>query len=76
MFLTQKLKQKTSKIEKKQKGSALAFSLIIIAMILIVFGVQPMLQDDTRKNSVAVINSVTMTVAGVFLMFYWNSIVP
>jgi len=50
--------------------------LIIIAMILIVFGVQPMLQDDTRKNSVAVINSVTMTVAGIFLMFYWNSIVP
>ena len=34
MFLTQKLKQKTSKIEKKHKGSALAFSLIIIAMML------------------------------------------
>lgn len=46
--------------------------LIMIAMLLIVLGVQPMLSGDTRKNSVAVINSVAIIVAGIFIVFYWN----
>ena len=50
--------------------------LILIAMILIVMGVQPMLEGDTRKNSVAIVNSLTLVIMGVFLTFYWNSIVP
>ena len=50
--------------------------LILIAMLLIVLGVQPMLEGSTRKNSVAIVNSLTLVVAGVFLTFYWNSIVP
>jgi hypothetical protein len=50
--------------------------LIVIAMLLIVLGVQPMLEGDTRKNSVAIVNSLTLVVMGVFLIFYWNSIVP
>ena len=50
--------------------------LIVIAMLLIVLGVQPMLEGDTRKNSVAIVNSLTLVVMGVFLTFYWNSIVP
>jgi hypothetical protein len=50
--------------------------LIVIAMLLIVLGVQPMLEGDTRKNSVAIVNSLTLVIAGVFLTFYWNSIVP
>jgi hypothetical protein len=50
--------------------------LILIAMLLIVMGVQPMLEGDTRKNSVAIVNSLTLVVAGIFLIFYWNSIVP
>lgn len=50
--------------------------LILIAMLLIVMGVQPMLEGDTRKNSVAIVNSLTLIAAGIFLTFYWNSIVP
>ncbi len=50
--------------------------LILIAMLLIVLGVQPMLESSTRKNSVAIVNSLTLVVAGIFLIFYWNSIVP
>ena len=50
--------------------------LIVIAMLLIVLGVQPMLEGDTRKNSVAIVNSLTLVVMGIFLTFYWNSIVP
>jgi hypothetical protein len=50
--------------------------LIVIAMLLIVLGVQPMLESSTRKNSVSIVNSLTLVVAGLFLTFYWNSIVP
>jgi len=50
--------------------------LILIAMLLIVMGVQPMMEGSTRKNSVAIVNSMTLVVAGIFLIFYWNSIVP
>jgi len=50
--------------------------LIVIAMLLIVLGVQPMLEGNTRKNSVAIVNSLTLVIMGIFLTFYWNSIVP
>ena len=50
--------------------------LILIAMLLIILGVQPMLEGSTRKNSVAIVNSLTLVFAGIFLIFYWNSIVP
>jgi hypothetical protein len=50
--------------------------LILIAMLMIILGVQPMLEGDTRKNSVSIVNSLTLVVAGLFLIFYWNSIVP
>jgi hypothetical protein len=50
--------------------------LILIALMLIVMGIQPMLDDANRTNSVNVVNSVTMVVMGVFLIMYWNSIVP
>jgi hypothetical protein len=50
--------------------------LILIALILIVMGVQPMLEDSNRTNSVKVLNSTTMVIMGTFLIKYWNSIVP
>ena len=50
--------------------------LILIALMLIVMGLQPMLDDVNRTDSVNVVNSTTMVVMGVFLIMYWNSIVP
>jgi hypothetical protein len=50
--------------------------LILIAMLLIVMGVQPMLEEANRKNSVVIVNSLFLVIAGAFLTFYWNSIVP
>jgi len=50
--------------------------LILIAMLLIVMGVQPMLEEANRKNSVVIVNSLFLVIAGSFLTFYWNSIVP
>ena len=50
--------------------------LIVTAMLMIILGVQPMLEGSTRKNSVAIANSLTLVVAGLFVIFYWNSIVP
>jgi hypothetical protein len=50
--------------------------LIVIALMLIVMGIQPMLDDENRKNSVEVMHSVTMVMMGLFLIMYWNSIVP
>lgn len=50
--------------------------LVIIGLLLIALGVQPMLQVENRKNSVNVVNSVALAVMGLFIIFYWNSIVP
>jgi hypothetical protein len=50
--------------------------LALIGLMLIVMGLQPMFQDSTRKDSVKVITSTTMVVMGIFIVFYWNSIVP
>jgi hypothetical protein len=35
-----------------------------------------MLETSSRKNSVAIANSLTLIVAGIFIVFYWNSIIP
>lgn len=48
--------------------------LVMIGMLLIALGVQPMLIKDTRKDSVAIINSTTLVIAGIFILFYWNTI--
>jgi hypothetical protein len=50
--------------------------LIIIGMLLVVMGSQPMLEESNRSNSVNVINSTTMVIMGIFIIFYWNTIVP
>jgi hypothetical protein len=50
--------------------------LVLIGMLLIVMGVQPMLETSTRKNSVAIVNSLILVLMGIFIVFYWNSIVP
>jgi hypothetical protein len=50
--------------------------LILIGMMLIVLGIQPMLEESTRKDSVQVIKSITMVIMGTFIVFYWNTIVP
>jgi len=50
--------------------------LVMIAMVLLSLGVQSMLQESSRKNSVEISKSTTLIVAGVFIMFYWNTIVP
>jgi|APGre2960657444_1045066.scaffolds.fasta_scaffold44060_4 hypothetical protein len=50
--------------------------LVLIGMLLIVMGVQPMLETSTRKNSVAIVNSMILVLMGIFIVFYWNSIVP
>ena len=50
--------------------------LIIIAIILTVMGIEPMLEESTRKDPVKVIKSVLLVIMGIFLTFYWNTIVP
>jgi len=50
--------------------------LILIGMMLIVLGIQPMLEESTRTDSVQVIKSITMVIMGIFIVFYWNTIVP
>ena len=50
--------------------------LVLIGILLIIMSVQYMLQEDVRKNSVEVVKSVAMAVMGIFIIFYWNSIVP
>ncbi len=50
--------------------------LIMIGLLLITLGIQSMINPDVRKNSVAVINSIALVTAGIFIVFYWNSILP
>jgi hypothetical protein len=50
--------------------------LVLIGMMLIVMGIQPMLEESTRSNSVQVVKYITMVVMGIFIIFYWNTIVP
>ena len=45
---------------------------LILGFTLILFGVQPMLQPDVRKNSTEVIKNVTLVISGGFLIYYWN----
>jgi len=50
--------------------------LVLIGLLLIGMGLQPMFQSDVQSDSVRIANSVTMIVMGVFIIFYWNTIVP
>jgi hypothetical protein len=50
--------------------------ILIVGLMLIMMGIQPMLEESMRRNSVEVIKSVTMVVMGTFIIFYWNTIVP
>lgn len=45
---------------------------LILGFALVLFGLQPMLQPEVRKNSTEVIKSTTLVVGGLFLMYYWN----
>lgn len=45
---------------------------LMLGFALILFGVQPMLEADTRKNYPEVVKSVFMVFAGLFLVYYWN----
>jgi hypothetical protein len=44
----------------------------VLGFALVLFGVQPMLQPEVRKNSSEVVKSTTLVIGGLFLMYYWN----
>ena len=50
--------------------------LVIVGLLLIVMGIQPMFQDSVQQDSVRIANSLTMITMGIFIIFYWNTIVP
>jgi len=45
---------------------------LVLGFALVLFGVQPMLEAEVRKNSPEVVKSVTLVIGGLFLMYYWN----
>jgi hypothetical protein len=45
---------------------------LVLGFALILFGIQPMLEGEVRKNSSEVVKSVTLVTGGVFLLYYWN----
>lgn len=45
---------------------------LILGFTLILFGIQPMLQPEVRKNYSEVLKNVTLVVGGAFLLYYWN----
>jgi hypothetical protein len=45
---------------------------LVLGFALVLFGVQPMLDAEVRKNSPEVVKSVTLVIGGLFLMYYWN----
>lgn len=45
---------------------------LVLGFALVLFGIQPMLQPEVRKNSPEVVKSVTLVIGGLFLMYYWN----
>lgn len=45
---------------------------LILGFALILFGVQPMLEGEVRKNYPEVAKSTTLVVGGMFLIYYWN----
>lgn len=50
--------------------------LVLVGLLLIVMGIQPMFQDSVQQDSVRIANSLTLIVMGIFIIFYWNTIVP
>jgi len=45
---------------------------LVLGFALVLFGIQPMLEGEVRKNSSEVVKSVTLVIGGLFLMYYWN----
>ena len=45
---------------------------LVLGFALVLFGVQPMLEKEVRKNSAEIVKSVTLVIGGLFLMYYWN----
>jgi uncharacterized protein YjeT (DUF2065 family) len=45
---------------------------LVLGFALVLFGIQPMLEPEVRKNSVEVAKSTTLVIGGLFLMYYWN----
>jgi uncharacterized protein YjeT (DUF2065 family) len=45
---------------------------LVLGFALVLFGIQPMLQPEVRKNSSEVVKSTTLVIGGLFLMYYWN----
>jgi len=45
---------------------------LVLGFALVLFGIQPMLEDNVRKNPPEVVKSVTLVIGGLFLMYYWN----
>jgi uncharacterized protein YjeT (DUF2065 family) len=45
---------------------------LILGLTLILFGVQPMLQPEIRKNYTEAIKNTTLVIGGLFLLYWWN----
>ena len=45
---------------------------LVLGFALVLFGIQPMLEDKVRKNPPEVVKSTTLVIGGLFLMYYWN----
>lgn len=46
--------------------------MMILGFTLILFGVQPMLEPDVRKNYTEAIKNTTLVIGGLFLLYWWN----
>jgi len=45
---------------------------LILGLALILFGVQPMLQPEVRKDYTEAIKNTTLVMGGLFLVYWWN----
>jgi len=45
---------------------------LVLGFALVLFGIQPMLEDKVRNNPPEVAKSTTLVIGGLFLMYYWN----
>ena len=50
--------------------------LVIIGMMLMVMAVQPLMETSNRNDPVEVTRGATLALMGIFIIFYWNSVVP
>ncbi len=45
---------------------------LILGFALVLFGLQPMLQPEVRRDYSEVIKNTMLVIGGLFLMYYWN----